>query len=193
MKNKKYTVTFEIDASVADQINRLSDVPVEEIAKRYIDRWLDEGRHTMFEARRITIAWPVDWYAAMCKFWGQRKISPNLRRLIYDKLSAPKNPLPAPPEIRDDEPTERADEVRPSAEDRGTIITALIMPQSYYDRLIQVYGGGNVSRAIKLFAYFEMSRGKVAGLSEPFRMGKFLQEHDIESLFPKPTVNRKKE
>lgn len=192
MKSKKYTVTFEIDASVAEQINRLSDVPVEEVAKRYIEKWLDDGRHTMFEARRITIAWPVDWYAALCKLWGQRKISPNLRRLIYEKLSNPKNPLPAPPEIRDDEPTERPDDVRPSSEERNTIITALIMPQSYFDRLIDEYGDGNVSRAIKLFAYYELKNNKVPDLSKPFRMGKFLQEHDIESLFAQPNAGKKK-
>jgi hypothetical protein len=180
---KKYTVTFEIDSGIAEQINRLSQVPVEVLAKRYLEKWLEDGRHTMFEAKRITIAWPTDWWAAMCKLWGQRAISPNLRKLIYEKLNSPRNPLPAPPEIRDDEPNKTGRTVAPSSEDRNTIITALIVPQAYYDRLVVEYGDGQVSRAIKAFAYYHMMSLKVKGLSEPFRMGKFLEQHSIEELF----------
>lgn len=182
---KKYKVSFEIDSAIAEQISRLSGAPVEDLAKRYLEKWLEDGRHTMFEARRITIAWPTDWWAAMCKLWGQRAISPNLRKVIYEKLTSPRNPLPLPPEIRDDEPNKTGRTVAPSSEDRNTIITALILPQAYYDRIVVEYGDGNVSRAIKALAYYHMVSLKVKGLSEPFRMGKFLEKHSIHELFEK--------
>ena len=70
---------FQIDQEIVDQINKLSTAPVEELASRYLNQWLTDGRHTMFEARRITIAWPTDWWAALIKHWGQRKISPYNR------------------------------------------------------------------------------------------------------------------
>lgn len=66
---RMYTVKFEIEEEIVDQIHKLSTAPGEELASRYLSQWLTNGRHTMFEARRITVAWPTDWWAAMIKHW----------------------------------------------------------------------------------------------------------------------------
>ncbi len=178
-----YTVKFEIEQEIVDQIHKLSTAPVEELASRYLNQWLTDGRHTMFEARRITVAWPTDWWAALIKHWGQRKISPHIRQLLYEKLGTADRPLSAPPEIRDDEPNLVTKTVRPSSEGRDTIITALILPKEYFDRLLEDFGHGNVSKAVKLICYFELKANGVKKLSKPYRMGKFVRDYPIIDLF----------
>jgi hypothetical protein len=177
-----YTVKFEIDAEIVEKINKLSTIPVEELASRYLERWLTDGRHTMFEARRITVAWPTDWWAAMIKHWGQRKISPYIRQLLHERLSTTDRPLSAPPDIREEEPNLVSKTVQPSGEGRDTIVTALILPREYYDRLLEDFGHGNVSRAVKLICYFELKCNGVKKLSKPYRMNKFIRDYPILDL-----------
>lgn len=156
--HKLRNVSVDVDETIVRQIEKRSRRKVEVIVKDFLVSWITDDRHTLFEAKQVGVAWPVDWYREMIRRWGVGGIAAKVREILFKDLSTAKNPLPEPPSPRDLDIVRRDRVVSPSTEDRATFVSHVILPQSYVDRLKEMYGDNKVSTGMKAHVWMAMKK-----------------------------------
>lgn len=176
-KTATRTVTFKIAKAAADKIEKLTGRAIEDIAQEQTEKYLQDGRRQKEAVKHLGIAWPTDHYERALREWGERGIAENVRQLVYDDLMATKGVKVEPqPSYRELEfiPTKR--KVKPNPGRKSTIQVTL-MPDQWYQKLLDLYGDGNVSTYVKSLIYKELeslAKTNDKPLSVQARMKKYL-------------------
>ena len=170
-------VTIHIAESVAKRIEELTDKPIEDVTLELVNGFLKDKRRTLENFKSLGVAWPTDWYQRALLLWGERHIADRVRLLVYESLrSDHKLKLSPIPDFRQYAAVHVDREVSPNPGRQSTIQTTLI-PQDWYDRLLEKYGDGNVSTFVKSLIYTALeseSGPKDEPLSIPPRLSKYL-------------------
>lgn len=173
---KKQKVSFKLLKSDATRLETLEGIDISKIAKGLLLGYLKDGRRQLEDVKMLGIAWPTDWYEIALREWGERSIAFNIRRILGAYLHQWYDGLTKVESYRDYGPVKVCRDVKPNPGRQSTIQTVLI-PQDWYETLLEEYGDGNVSTFVKSLLYEELKglakEGK-AELSIPRRLGKFL-------------------
>lgn len=176
MKTRK--VTLYLAANVADEAERVFKQPLPDAVAAIVGLWHKDERRTPVTLKNLRIGWPVDWYQAMLRTWGQNAIANNVRRLLYADLLRDLPDAPDYCELRDHAPVQIKRKVSPSG-NRNDHLAYLNVPEEWYKHW-QAEWGRRVTTYVKAVTYLELEswntwpRGQ--GPSMPQRLATMLSD-----------------
>lgn len=80
------TVSVSISEGLAEFIETTTQKSIEDVTLELLSQFAEDGRRRKIPLVELAISWPLDWYTAMLREWGENHIGANVRRVLYEAL-----------------------------------------------------------------------------------------------------------
>lgn len=158
---KKRTITVSIDEGVAEEIETLTNLTIEQVTVNLLEGFTSDRRRRNIPMVMLGVSWPLDWYKMMLKVWGENKLPTNVRKVLRDFIMKDPNRggyFPSGlPKLRDRKQNQVANRPLSKRPDGQTFVGHLLIPQDWNDYMADRYPSKR-STYVKLAVYGELCK-----------------------------------